>query len=252
MKPSYSYKETASPGSLSGFVKCFWAFDNPTNETPIFTILPDGCFDLLITYSNGRLINITLTGLWTKPIDADVSPFITTYAIRFQLLAAEYIFQRSVADLLNTDVKMPDSFFNISREQPHSLEQFAHTMSGELNKIITLREIDERKRTLFDIIYREEGNVKIEHLASKIYWSARQVNRYFNNYFGLSLKAYCNILRCYAAFNAIKHGELSPGKDFFDQPHFIREIKKHTGVNPKILHQNKDGRFIQFSDFSSD
>ena len=43
----------------------------------------------------------------------------------------------------------------------------------------------------------------------------------------------------------IRH--LSPQTDYFDQAHFIKEIKKYTGTTPKELHKNKNDRFLQLS-----
>jgi AraC-like DNA-binding protein len=87
----------------------------------------------------------------------------------------------------------------------------------------------------------------VKELSQKAYWSARQIGRYFNNYFGINLKAYCNILRFRASFTQIKEGKFFPEGDFADQPHFIKEVKKHSGVTPKVLNKNKNDRYIQFS-----
>jgi AraC-like DNA-binding protein len=84
-------------------------------------------------------------------------------------------------------------------------------------------------------------------MSEQVHWSSRQINRYFNQLFGLSLKAYCNILRFRASFQHIKEGKLFPEQNFTDQAHFIKEIKKFSGVLPKELSKNKDDRFIQFS-----
>jgi AraC-like DNA-binding protein len=38
-----------------------------------------------------------------------------------------------------------------------------------------------------------------------------------------------------------------PQEDYFDQAHFIKEIKKYTGTTPKELHKNENVRFLQLS-----
>lgn len=73
------------------------------------------------------------------------------------------------------------------------------------------------------------------------------MNRYFNQTFGLSLKAYCNILRFRASIEHIKQGKLFPELNFSDQAHFIKEVKKLSGVVPKELSKNENDRFIQLS-----
>ena len=50
----------------------------------------------------------------------------------------------------------------------------------------------------------------------------------------------------------ISKGLLYPQKDFFDQAHFIKEVKKYTGTTPKELYKNKNDRFLQLSRISSE
>jgi AraC-like DNA-binding protein len=87
----------------------------------------------------------------------------------------------------------------------------------------------------------------VKELSEKVYWSSRQINRYFNQQFGVSLKAYCNILRFSASFKHISEGKLFPGQNFTDQNHFIKETKKYAGVTPKELSKNKNDRFIDIT-----
>ena len=86
--------------------------------------------------------------------------------------------------------------------------------------------------------------MSVQELSENVFWSARQINRYFNQQFGISLKAYCNILRFGSSFKDISEGRLFPEENFTDQNHFIKEIKKYSGVTPKELSKNKDDRFM--------
>jgi AraC-like DNA-binding protein len=108
-------------------------------------------------------------------------------------------------------------------------------------------DIDSRKQKLFEMIYTSNGALSVKELSEKVYWSSRQINRYFREQFGISLKAYCNILRFKASLQHIKEGKLYPEQDFADQNHFIKEIKKFSGVVPKELFKNQNDRFILLS-----
>ena len=114
-------------------------------------------------------------------------------------------------------------------------------------KSIAPENIDNRKKKLFELIYSSNGSITVKELSEKVYWSSRQINRYFNQQFGISLKAYCNILRFGASFKHISEGKLFPEQNFTDQNHFIKEIKKYAGVTPKELSKNKDDRFIDIT-----
>ncbi|MFZ1582238.1 MAG: hypothetical protein WAT26_13895, partial [Saprospiraceae bacterium] len=61
------------------------------------------------------------------------------------------------------------------------------------------------------------------------------------------LKEFLKIVRCHATYQNISNGNLNPSTHFFDQAHFIKEIKKYTGVTPKELSKNKNDRFLQLS-----
>src|SRR6202007_845175 len=86
-------------------------------------------------------------------------------------------------------------------------------------------ETDNRKRKLFDLIYSSKGSLTVKELSENVYWSSRQINRYFNQQYGISLKEYCSILRFGTSFKHISEGKLFPEQNFTDQNHFIKEIK---------------------------
>lgn len=108
-------------------------------------------------------------------------------------------------------------------------------------------QIEERKRLLFELIYSSNGEIKVATVAEKSAWNSRQINRYFNKQFGLSLNAFCKILRFKASLQHLSKGQLFPELNFTDQAHFIKEIKKFSGVIPSELLKNKDDRFILLS-----
>jgi AraC-like DNA-binding protein len=97
------------------------------------------------------------------------------------------------------------------------------------------------------LIYTSKGEMSVNELAEKVNWSSRQINRYFTKQLGLSLKAYSTILRFRASLEHIAQGRLFPELNYTDQNHFIKEVKKFSGVAPKELSQNKNDRFILLS-----
>ncbi|MET0244429.1 MAG: AraC family transcriptional regulator, partial [Flavitalea sp.] len=91
------------------------------------------------------------------------------------------------------------------------------------------------------------GQKSISELSEHSFWSSRQINRYFNDWFGLSLKAYCNILRFRESFTEISKGNLYPSQNYSDQAHFIKDVKKFAGVTPGELNRTDQGKYIQIS-----
>lgn len=243
------YNEIKPDGFLINFIQCFWEYINGQQEVE-HTILPDGCFDLIIIMEDARVKHVKLTGVWTKPICVMIPPNTRLFAIRFKLLASEYIFKQAINSIVDSEVYLPLNFWEIGKMDFTNFESAVSIFKGRINLSLRhLKKIDERKLALFELIYQAEI-VKVGQLAEKVFWNSRQINRYFAQQFGFPLKTLLNILRLFSSYSDIAAGKLYPGNEYFDQAHFIKEIKKYTGVSPKTLSQNKNDRFLQLTTLS--
>ena len=241
------YRENKIDGFLSNFIQCFWEFDKRFKDVN-YTILPDGHFDIIFEIKNNKLSTVSLTGVWTKPINVHIEKDTKLIGIRFKLIAAEYIFKQSIKNILNTMTDLPINFFGAKNLPFDDLDAFAQHFLEKINLgLRNLNEIDNRKFKLFELLYGNNGNLKINVLAEKVFWSSRQINRYFNQKFGFSLKTFSNILKCNSSYREIANGQLFPQQNYFDQAHFIKEVKKYTGSTPKELYKNENDRFLQLS-----
>jgi len=235
------------PGTaLEDYVDSFWMVQNHSAEYKDIVIVPDGRVDLFFSYSALESFHVTLMGLESEPTQVAFPPKTVIYSVSFKLLAMEYLLNTSIADIVDGAREMPAGFWNISREDLNDFDHFCNKISHTIKTMLT-GEVDNRKQQLFQLIYASNGSLSVKELSGKVFWSSRQVNRYFNQQFGMPLKAYCNILRFRASFQHIKKGKLFPEQNFTDQAHFIKEVKKLSGVIPKELSRNKNDRFLQFS-----
>jgi AraC-like DNA-binding protein len=242
------YKEIHTTGILNDFVKYFWRYEH-TGEDIEYTILPDACFDLVVDFENNELENIYLTGIWTQPIKLTVTKGATLLAVRFKIIASEYILNREIKSLINSMTILPKDFWDIQLAKSTEFEQFSADLSERMIGIFNQQsEIDNRKLKLFNLIYSEQFQ-SVKELSEMTGWSNRQINRYFNQQFGVPLKTLLNIVRCNASYPTIVEGKLYPEKEYADQAHFIKEIKKYTENSPSQLHKNENDRFLQLSAF---
>ena len=235
---------------LKDFIRCYWWLNNDTDKKLEFTILPDGCFDLIISFQNFQQTGISLSGLWSKNAEVIVAPNTQLFGIQFRLLAADYIFQERLAGIINSQKKLKNDFWNLNAISffENDQEMIAEKLNQHIQTVIESQKVvDSKKQQLFKLLYQTKGNQTADFYAQQVYWSRRQITRYFKNRFGLSLKAYCNILKCSASFKHLKKGQLYPEQNYFDRSHFIKELKKHTGNTPKNLFENKNDRFLQLS-----
>lgn len=236
--------------SLSHFVESFWLLHNPSDDDKEIVVLPDGRIELTFSQSATEPFHITLSGIETYPEPVIIPSKSITFAISFKLPAIEYIFHNTISGLLNYAEHLPAGFWNFNASDVNDFDAFCSKASQQITTLLP-KKTDSRKQTLFESLYASNGSVSIKELSEKVFWSSRQINRYFNQQFGISLKAYCSILRFRASLDHIAKGKLFPQLNFTDQSHFIKEVKKFSGVSPKELKRNQNDRFIQFSELLS-
>jgi len=246
MENELKYQAIKPDKSLADFVESFWLLQNQSDCNREVVVLPDGRVDLFFTQSATEPFHVTLLGIQTQPGQATIAPLRQTYAISFNPLAVQSVFQTSIANLVDRASLLPPNFWNFSADDLNNFDLFCAKATNKIQSLLPL-EVDNRKRTLFDLIYASNGAITIKELAAQSFWSRQQINRYFDQQFGLTAKAYCNIIRFRASFQHIKEGKLFPQQNFADQSHFIKEVKKLAGVSPKELLKNQNERFIQFS-----
>lgn len=240
------WKTIKPPDELNDFVESFWMLSNPSDKEHQIVILPDGRFDIIFMLSDNELFHTTLRGLDILPGQTSIPANTLFFAISFKLLAIEYLIDEKVHLLLNEGLQLPTDFWEITRSDLKDFNAFCKKMSTKISSLIK-PDIDNRKQQLFNLIYASNGTLSVKELSEKVFWSSRQMNRYFNQTFGISLKAYCNIFRFKSSLSHIKKGKLFPELNFTDQNHFIKAIKKMSGVTPKELSKNENDRFILLS-----
>lgn len=246
MDNDLQYKIVGPDKSLSDFVEYFWFLHNPSDSDKHTTGLPDGLVDILLSKSATEPFRISQLGGLTQHEQAQIPAGSLIFCISFKLLAVEYIIGEPISDIVDSGRSLPVDFWGFSEDDLLDFELFVQKATRKIQSLIP-DQIDERKRKLFELIYGAKGAITVKELSEKVFWNSRQINRYFNRQFGISLKAYCNILRFRASLEHIAKGQLFPEETFFDQNHFIKEVKKFSGVVPKELSKNQNDRFILLS-----
>lgn len=243
----YIYRNALPGKPLEDIIQCFWSVQNPTDRDQAYSILPDGYFDVIFHSLSHQPYKILFSGIWTKEMPVIVPAHSLSIGISFKLLAVDYLFKHPIAALVDKEELLPGTLWDIPLTGNFDFDHFVTLALQQIGAAVH-KDIDPRKRELFSILYSAHGNISAEAIAQTIHWSNRQISRYFSNRFGLSLKAYSNILRYRASFDHLKEQQLYPEEGYADQAHFIRDVKKYSGgVTPKRLAENKNGRFIQLS-----
>ncbi len=239
-----NYVEISPTNEISSFVKCFWKYENKDKDAQ-YTIFPNGYFELFMIFEQQHLFSVFLSGLRTKPFEVFIPKGIIVSAIRFPLSASEYLFEQEICSIRDTTMPLDSNFWGLKKWENLSFEDRTKEISGKISHMLSEKEIDRKKLSLLQTVYSPDLTVK--EIAEKILWDRRKINRYFNHQFGLSLKTFLNIIRLRNSFEALKKGTLYPDSNYYDQSHYIKEVKKYTGELPKDLSKNECDRFLQFS-----
>jgi len=95
-------------------------------------------------------------------------------------------------------------------------------------------------------IHTNISSITVQYLLEYLHLSERQFERRFTQTVGLSPHLYIRVKRFNEAIRLIKTGQFERLTDvayalnFYDQSHFIRDIKAFSGMTPKSLSQKVD------------
>jgi len=245
-KNQLEYTSLHPPQSLTAIVESIWMLKNHSGKKKGGIIIPDGKIDLFLLMDEIDNFQIFISGICNKPILKPPYPKSTMFAISFHPLAAEYIFKQSFERLKNSRQGLAEDYLGFCKDDLADFGNF-YTKACKIIAHQLTKHIDLRKKKLFEHIYSSKGEITVKELSQKVIWSSRQMNRYFNTWFGIPLKSYINIIRFSNSLKQLKVGNFYPELNYGDQSHFIREVKKFSGVKPTLLNKNENDRFIQLS-----
>ena len=243
---SIKYRRMKPDQDISEFVESFWVLENLSDEEKELVVIPDGRVDVFFSSSASDGFQARLMGLEVHPAKRILKAKTKFFAISFNLLAVEYLLKVRISGYLDSAKPLPDGFWGIVEEDLEDFDSFCTKAAATIRAHLNFQ-VDERKRKLFELIYSSRGTCSVKDLSDAVFWNSRQINRYFNQQFGMPLKTYCNILRFKASLSHLREGILYPEENFADQAHFIKDVKKFSGVVPSELSKNKNDRFIQLS-----
>jgi len=231
----YSFEE------LKDYVMCIWSMKSKeTVEKTIYNyILPDACIDIVINFTEKT---ICFAGFSKETIPYALSQEIDYIGVRLKPGAFYAIFQVDADQVMDH----PIDFFLF--ETDRTLEKLFY-FKEEQDRLALLREYlqSKLKKTfhqkyilLVDWLYEHPNDHKVLEIATWFGYDKRHLGRIFKKYYGISPKVLLNILRLHLCLTLLLSNEVSLYEimnrcGFYDQAHFIKEIKRYTGFSPLEL-----------------
>lgn len=249
---------TPSP-ALQPYIKRYWAVENSLSKDKEHTqrIIPTGLPELTFYFgdrpkSERRNLegNTVLNGQQNDFYDLFITGNLSMFAITFQSNGLSQFLKIPINELQNQTIFLgliDKVFSQYLEDNLAEAETFQHRVNIVENYFKTLIHHqttsvdDKRMRHAVDLIRLTKGSIAIDFLASSSCLSRKQFERIFLSNIGISPKQFLKIIRFQNAIRLkqlnfhIGLTEIAYAAGYYDQSHFINEIKELTGRTPKRL-----------------
>lgn len=243
------YKIFTPPLQLNELVQCFWALESdPSEVTPKeYFLMADNCVEIIFQYNEGfqKYSKQSARIRFQHSIHDkfDVGNEIGFFGVRLYPHAVSQLLNIPASDVSNRVFDFSDLFKedgrNLSDQIYNSVNanQRVALVSDFLKKKASLYKIDPIRYFVTQII-EQEGWVDISNMQQESGLSVKQFERRFKAIAGFSPKYFARIARFQAVKNKYRSNRfqtltsLAYSCNYYDQPHFNREFKEFSGVQP--------------------
>ena len=181
---------------------------------------------------------------------------LEVFGAKFKPGALKMLFNIKSNDLTDTSVDFDLVANKHYRHLEESIQEAQH-LSGKINIIESFfrsienqHEADEKAKLfllILDDIHKTEGDDKISEISVKYNVTYKQLERLFKMHVGMTPKLYSRMIRfnrsfkSFAKSNRKRLTDIAYDSGYFDQMHFIKEVKKFTGQSPSQLFFKEHG-----------
>lgn len=226
---------------LQEYVMCIWQVTSKeTLLTPVMnTVLPDGCIDLIIDINNQVIV---FSGFSKNTEEVPLQGDVNFIGIRFKpgvIYALFGIDARKVIDhtILFHDLETQHNISTIFKTTNINtqIDILKHYVLLKIEKVTDTQYIH-----LVDTLYHQPTNQCVKEVSNALGYQSRQLQRVFLKHYGVSPKVLLNILRLHKCLTLLFDDtkslqDITFDSGFYDQAHFIKEIKRYTGILPTTL-----------------
>lgn len=226
---------------LKDYCMCIWTMQSKRilDKTIYNYILPDACIDIVIDFSERT---ICCAGFSKDTIPFELNKKIDFMGVRLKPSSFYILFGISSDKIIDNPIPLSKLEYQNSLEEilscTNTQERLNIFKNYLLEKIKGKSCIEPIK--LVDELYNNPKDQTVIDLAKKSGYNERHLYRIFKTNYGISPKVLLNILRLHLCLTLIVENkkdfiDIAYMCGFYDQAHFIKEIKKYTGFSPLQL-----------------
>ncbi len=226
---------------LRDYCMCIWTMEskNILDKTSYNYILPDACIDIVIDFSNK---SICCAGFSKDTIPFELNKKIDFMGVRLKPSSFYLLFGINSDKIMDNPVPLNEIDIQNNLEKildctllSERLKLFKDYLVNKINKINPINSIE-----IVENLYKNPSKQNVMAISKSFGCNERHLYRIFKTYYGVSPKVLLNILRLHLCLTMLLEKEMNLIDianmcGFYDQAHFIKEIKKYTGFSPLQL-----------------
>lgn len=247
-----TYMELAPCDALKPYIRCFWGTKKPVKQKaakevpPEKLVIPDTCMDIIfkVNFTENKIHNC-FCGIndssFYAPDEEIPGTVFSTFAIRFYAWTAILFSEESMDGVKNSYFDAGDHFSKLkSMLEPLLFDVTGIRKRADIAQDFLLKHIHMRRenRIVMDGINGilcSRGSVKMTRLAKEACTGARQMERLFKQYTGVSPKQLASLVRYQYLWSSAVNGRPFNTLDavhrlgYTDQAHLLNDFKRfHT------------------------
>lgn len=226
---------------LENYCMCFWTMKskNILDKTIANNILPDACIDIVIDFANNA---ICFAGFSKETEAFQLNKSIDYMGVRLKPGIFYLLFNIEADKIMDNEIPFCDIEKEISLDKILNLkstnERIEYLKGYLLQK--AKGKIEMPFVTMVEELYNNPQEQNVIDIAKKSGYNERHLYRIFKVNFGVSPKVLLNILRLHLCLTLMLDDnvpliDIANLCGFYDQAHFIKEIKRYTGYSPLKL-----------------
>ena len=257
----FEYHEIKPKGVISEFIDCIWweNFHEAKERPGHHYLVPDRSIELIFTYRTIERYKeehkypiknkSQLCGIRTKPqvCVLDESPAIS---VRFYPHNFYRLCQVDIKDTIDQSL-IPAVVFGSSivilerdilkaKTQNVRIQLIEEYFNSYLEN--STKEPDPKFEAMVSRLEQSNGTIPISDLSEEFNLSLKTIERKFNICLGITAKKYSRLVRFSNHYMNNDSSQGFEGKlDFYDQAHFIKEVKNFTGLTPETFDTKEIG-----------
>jgi AraC-like DNA-binding protein len=235
---------------LFGIVSDFYQFESNTTINNEICVIPDGCIDLLFTYTEEG-VSKTVEGFYREKIIVPISITGCAFGVRFFPGSITNILKINTSELIGKQIPLMDLL-----SSDYDLEKMKETSNFNDRIVLMTNYILKKINKVYDSskvvhyctkkIISFGGNISISELASETSYTIRYLREIFHKHVGVSPKELCDIIKFQNSFAilskfqndniALSMSNFAIQSGYYDQSHMNKSYKKIAGSLPKKLY----------------